>query len=148
VPLAFDGDLTFSVEGPGGTTGGTVRGAGATLRVHADDPVAAWDAALGAVPTGPALLSSVADLLADEGVVVEMSGPRGRVATIGAGIDSGLGRVLAGSRRVRLGRPAAVGPLAVAQLRRAVRDPATVRPALLLGGVALLLWLLGRRARR
>lgn len=142
--LVFDGDLTFSVEGPGGATGGTVRGAGATLQVHADDPVAAWDAALGSVSTGPALLSSVAEFLAGEGIVVEVSGPGGLVATIGAGIDSAVGRLLAGSRRVRLGRPAAVRPLAVAQLRRS----AAARPALLLGGVALLLWLLGRRARR
>ncbi len=147
MPLAFDGDLTFSVEGPAGVSAGTVRGDGATLRVHADDPVVAWDAALGSVSTGPALLSAVAELLHDEGVVVEVSGPGGRVATVGAGIDSPLGRVLAGSRRVQLGRPAAVRPLAVAQLRRTARTQAA-RPALLLGGVALLLWLLGRRARR
>jgi hypothetical protein len=144
VALAFDGDLTFTVEGPGGTTGGTVKGAGSTVQVHAEDPVAAWDAALGSVSTGPALLSSVADLLADEGVVVEVSGPGGRVATVGAGVDSVAGRLLAGSRRVRLGRPSAVRPLAVAQLRRSA---APARPALLLGGVALLLWLLGRRTR-
>lgn len=144
--LSFDGDLTFSVEGPGGATAGTVRGDGSVLRVRADDPVAAWDGVLGSVSTGPAALSQVADLLHDEGAVVEVSGPDGVVATIGAGIESPLGRVLAGSRHVRLGRPAAVRPLALAQARRTVAG--VVTPAGLAVAVLALLLLLGRRRRR
>ena len=145
MPLAFDGDLTFTVDGPGGATAGTVTGDGSVLRVHADDPVAAWDAALGSVSAGPAVLSALAEQLHREGVVVEVSGPDGLVAAAGAGIDSSLGRVLAGSRRIRLGRPAAVRPLAVAQLRRSTRGLA--RPAAALVLLAIL-WALGRRARR
>ena len=143
MPLSFDGDLTFSVEGPGGATAGTVNGAGPVLRVHADDPVAAWDAALGSVSTGPAALSAVAGLLHDEGVVVEVSGPAGLVATVGAGVRSPLGRAITGARHVRLGRPGAVRPLAVAQVRRTAVGAR--RPAALLALVLALVWARRRR---
>ena len=144
--VSFDGDLTFSVEGPGGSTAGTVRGDGPVLRVRADDPVAAWDGVLGSVSTGPAVLSSVADLLHDEGAVLEVSGPDGVVATVGAGIDSPLGRLLAGSRHVRLGGPAAVRPLALAQAKKTAVGAVT--PAGVAVAVVALLALLGRRRRR
>ena len=144
--VSFDGNLTFSVEGPGGSTAGTVRGDGPVLRVRADDPVAAWDGVLGSVSTGPAVLSSVADLLHDEGAVLEVSGPGGVVATVGAGIESPLGRLLAGSRHVRLGRPAAVRPLAVAQARRTA-EGAVRSPLVLVAAVALVAWVV-RRSRR
>lgn len=143
--LAFDGDLTFSVEGPGGATAGTVQGDGPVLRVHADDPVAAWDGLLGSVSTGPAVLSWVADQMHDEGVVLEVSGPDGLVATVGAGVESPLGRLLAGSRHVRLGRPAAVRPLALAQVRRSLGGAR--RGLALAGALAVLAWF-ARRARR
>lgn len=128
------GRLAFSVTGPGGATSGTVTGDGAVVRVHAEDPVAAWDAALGSVSTGPAVLSFVAQLLHDEGLALEITGPAGRVATVGAGVQSPLGRVLAGSRHVRLGTPAAVRPLAVAEARRRLRAAPVPAAALLLVG--------------
>ena len=143
--LGFEGDLTFSVDGPGGASAGTVRGQGRTLHVSASDPVAAWDAALGASTTGPAALARVARLLHDEGAVLEVTGPSGRVASVGAGIDSPLGRLLAGSRHVRLGRPAAVRPLAVAQARRTLATP-RARAGLALA-VGLLLAAGARRRR-
>jgi len=146
VPLAFDGELSFSVDGPGGATSGTVTGDGRVLRVHAADPVAAWDAAVGSVTAGPAALSGVADILHAEGAVIEVSGPDGLVATVGADVDSAVGRLLTGSRHVRLGRPAAVRPLAVAQLKRSAKPLA--RPAGLLAAALALVWLLVRRARR
>ena len=120
MPLAFDGRLSFTVDGPDGSTAGTVVGDGSALRVHADDPVVAWDAALGSVSTGTAVLSAVAGHLHDEGLRLEVTGPAGRVASVGAGVDSPVGRLLAGSRRVSLGRPSAVRPLAVAQARRSL----------------------------
>lgn len=144
--LAFDGDLAFEVQGPAGATAGRVSGHGSTLRVAADDPVVAWDAALGSVSTGPALLRAVAGHLYDEGVVVQVTGPGGLVATVGAGVDSPLGRVATGSRHVRLGRAAAVRPLAVAQARRTARGLA--RPAAVLAAVAAALWAVRRRVRR
>lgn len=140
--LSITGDLTFSVDGPGGATAGTVSGAGSTVRVHAEDPVAAWDGALGSVSTGPAVLAEVARHLHDQGIVLEVSGPDGLVATVGAGVSSSVGRLLAGSRFVRLGRPAAVRPLAIAELRRR-----RVPIALAAVGATVLAVLL-RRARR
>jgi hypothetical protein len=146
VALAVEGDLAFTVQGPAGATAGTVTGAGGVVRVHADDPVAAWDAALGSVSTGTAALRAVADRLHDQGVVLEVSGPAGLVATVGAGVRSPLGRLVTGSRRVRPGRPAAVRPLALAQARRATRG--AVRPAALVAAVAVGAWALRRAARR
>ena len=143
--LGFEGDLTFSVDGPGGASAGTVRGDGRTLRVHTSDPVATWEAALGATTTGPAVLAQVARLLHDEGAVLEVTGPAGRVARVGAGVDSPVGRLLAGSRHVRLGRPSAVRPLAVAQARRGL-GTARTRAALALA-VGLLVAAGARRRR-
>ena len=142
------GSLSFTVEGPAGTTAGTVEGDGSVVRVHADDPVAAWDAAVGSVSTGTAAVSEVAQLLHDEGLALEVSGPAGRVATLGAGVESPLGRLLAGSRHVRLGSPGAVRPLAVATARRTARSTVRAhgREALLGGlGAALLAVVLRRR---
>lgn len=139
------GSLAFSVDGPGGRAAGTVEGRGPQVTVRADDPVAAWDAALGSVSTGPAVLDTVGRLLSDEGVTVEVVGPRGTIATVGAGVDDRLGKVLAGSRYVRLGKPAAIRPLAVAEARRRASETRT----LVLGGVLALVLaaLLGRRGR-
>ena len=112
--LGFEGDLTFSVDGPGGSQ-------------RRDRPRGGRDAArprgrpgrrLGRragldAPPGRPLLAEVARLLHDEGAVLR--GDRARTAwspRVGAGIDSPVGRLLAGSRHVRLGRPAAVRPLA------------------------------------
>ena len=120
MPLDLQGDLSFTVEGPGGSTSGTVVGDGAVLRVRAEDPVTAWDGFLGSVSTGPASLSTVADGLADEGLSIAVSGPHGLLALVGAGADSGVGKLLIGSRRVQLGRPAALRPLAVAHVRRSL----------------------------
>ncbi len=142
------GELSFTVDGPGGATSGTVSGRGGTVAVHADDPVAAWDAALGSVSTGPAALQAIAGLLHDEGLVVELSGPAGLVATVGSGVNSPVGALLAGSRRIRLGTPAAVRPLAVAQVRRSAAAAPGGRPALLALATLLFLVLAGRLRRR
>ena len=142
--LDLQGGLTFSVDGPGGATAGTVTGDGAVLRVHAEDPVVAWDGALGSVSTGPRALREVADRLAGEGLSVEVTGPRGRLAVVGAAADSGVGRLLTGSRRVQLGGVGALRPLAVAQARRSL---APHRRALLLAGAAALAFVVRRRVR-
>jgi len=143
MPLDLQGGLSFTVDGPGGSTSGTVAGDGAVLRVHADDPVAAWDGLLGSVSTGPAALRRVAGALADEGLSVEVSGPRGRLALVGADADSPVGRLLLGSRRVQPGALAALRPLAVAQARRSL----TPRRGAALAGLLVVLTILRRRAR-
>lgn len=144
MPLDLQGDLSFTVEGPGGSTSGTVVGDGAVLRVRAEDPVAAWDGILGSVSTGPAALRTVADGLADEGLSIEVSGPHGLLALVGAGADSGVGKLLTGSRRVQLGTPAALRPLAVAQVRRSL----TLSGALTVLAGLVVTVVLRRRTRR
>lgn len=110
-PLAVSGSLAFTLD-----TGsaGRVEGRGSRILVTADDPVAAFRAAA-APGNGRPALGGLGDVLAEAGLVVEVTGPRGSVATLGDGVDSGLGRLLAGSRHVRLGRLRAVTPLAAAR---------------------------------
>ena len=124
--LELQGDLSFTVEGPGGSTSGSVVGDGAVLRVHAEDPVAAWDGILGSVSTGRAALSKVANGLADEGLSVEVSGPHGLLALVGAEADSGVSKFLIGSHRVQFGTPAALRPLATAHVRRGLSRSRTL----------------------
>ena len=149
--MDLQGGLSFAVDGPGGSTSGTVTGDGAVLRVRTEDPVAALGGVLGPVPTGTAVLGAVADVLAEQGLAVELTGPDGLLALVGAGADSGVGRVLTGSRRVQLGRTAALRPIAVAQVRRtlAALTPVTpvTRGAAAAGVSALLLTVLRRRLR-
>ena len=142
--LDLQGDLSFTVEGPGGSTSGTVVGDGTVLRVRAEDPVAAWDGIFGSVSTGPAALRKVADGLADEGLSVEVTGPHGLLALVGADVDSGVGRLLTGSRRVRLGSPGALRPLVVAQVRRSLTR---ARVLTVVAGVVVTV-VLRRRTRR
>lgn len=119
MPLQFSSDLTFSLEGPDGSSAlGRVEGDGSTLRVSTTDAALVWGAALDSSLATPDSLDRLATQLADGGVTVEVSGPAGRVATVGAGVDSTLGRFAAGSRRVELGGPRAVVPLARVQARR------------------------------
>ncbi len=143
MPLSLDGTVAFTVDGPGGSTGGTLVGDGPVLRVAADDPVVAWDALVGAAPRGPRALAELADALHSGGMTVEVSGPRGRLATVGAGADSALGGLVTGSRRVSPGSPAALRPLALAQLRRTART----RRGVLVVLAAVAVVLLRRRLR-
>ena len=136
MPLHLSGAVAFTVDGPGGSTAGTVEGEGAVLRVQADDPVAAWSGQ----DTGA--LGRVAEALHAQGLSVEVTGPGGRLATVGAGADSALGRLLTGSRRVAPGRPAALRPLVLAEGRRRVR---TVRGPLLLAVAAVAVLVVRRR---
>lgn len=147
MPLDLQGGLTFSVDGPGGSTSGTVTGDGAVLRVLAQDPVAAWDGLLGSVSTGPAALRAVADLLAEEGLSIEVNGPGGRLALVGAQADSALGGAVLGSRRVQLGGVSALRPLAVAQARRTLSQTLTPRRVGVTAAVLALLAVLRRGLR-
>lgn len=144
MPLDLQGGLSFTVDGPGGSTAGTVEGDGAVLRVRADDPAVAWDGVLGSVSTGPTALRSTAQALAGEGLSIEVSGPEGRLALIGSEADSSIGRILTGTRRVQLGRPAALRPLVAAQARRGLTPRRVVAGV---GAAAVLILLSSRRAR-
>ena len=140
--LRLEGTVTFTVDGPRGSTTGAARGDGPVLRVSTEDPVATWDAVAGAAP-GASALGVLADALSAQGLAVEVSGPHGVLATVGAGADSPLGRVVTGSRHVQPGRPAALRPLVVSQLRSGVRR----RRPLLLALAAGVLLALRKRAR-
>ena len=142
MPLRLSGELSFTVDGPQGSTTGTAHADGPVLHVRAEDPVAAWDAVAGAAPSAAGGLGNVADQLAAEGLSVQVSGPRGRLATVGAGADSALGRAVTGSRHVQPGRAGALRPLVLSQVRQGVRR----RRSLLLG-VAALAVLVDRRRR-
>ena len=120
MPLRLEGELSFTVDGPRGSTTGTAHGDGSVLRVRAEDPVAAWDAVSGAAPSAAGGLRELADQLAAEGLSVEVTGPAGRLATVGAGADSALGRAVTGSRHVQPGRPSAMRPLVLSQVRQGV----------------------------
>lgn len=118
------------------------RGDGGVLRVSTEDAVVAWEAVAGAAPRGASSLASLFDALSGQGLAVEVSGPRGVLATVGAGVSSGLGRVVTGSRHVGPGRPAALRPLVVARLRSGARR----RGPLLLGLTAAAALAVGRRS--
>ncbi|CAA9359819.1 MAG: hypothetical protein AVDCRST_MAG16-2963 [uncultured Frankineae bacterium] len=144
MPLHLEGTVEFTVDGPRGPSAGVARGDGQVLRVTTDDAVAAWAAVLSAAPAGASALGALADELHGQGLAVEVSGPDGRLATVGAGADSALGRAVTGSRHVQPGRPAALRPLAVAGLRQEVRR----RRPLVLALAAVVVVTLRRRLRR
>ena len=132
-PLIIHSDLTFSVDGPGGTSSGRIEAAGSRLTVHASDPVAAMDGAFGAQGLTSNMPAAIADFLAERGLTVDVVGPRGTVVTLGAGVQSGVGALVSGSRHVRLGSPRGVGPLVLARLT----PTAPVRRRLWLGAATL-----------
>lgn len=91
-------DLRFRVDAPGGARAtGTVTADGDTVRVRTDAPAVLIRSLRSTERTRAAALG---DLLSTTGVTVEVSGPRGAVARLGAGVDSRLGRLLTGSRTV------------------------------------------------
>jgi hypothetical protein len=144
MPLRLEGELSFTVDGPQGSTSGTARADGTVLHVRAEDPVAAWDVVAGAAPAAAGGLGVLADHLAAEGLSVEVTGPAGRLATVGAGADSALGHAVTGSRHVAPGTPTALRPLVVSQLRQGTRR----RSPLLLALTAVVVLAVRRRRRR
>jgi hypothetical protein len=141
MPLRLEGALSFTVDGPQGSTTGTAHADGTVLHVRAEDPVAAWEGVAGVAPSASAGLGALADQLAAEGLSVEVSGPAGRLATVGAGADSALGRAVTGSRHVQPGGATALRPLVLSQLRQVARR----RRSLLLALAALTVLAVRRR---
>ncbi len=131
MPLHFESDLVVET----GDLVGRVTGEGSTLRLHTDDPGRFVEELRAAGPSDTRGIRRVAEFLAEQGVSVTISGPRGDVLTIGAAASSRVGRLTAGSRRVAPGRPLAVAPLVRGQVRDAARSR---RGRLVLALVALL----------
>ena len=106
--LEVTADLTLTVDGQQAR----LTGSGSDLTLTASDPVALWRSAASVpwpvgvtVGSGPRALGGLAGSLADAGLHLDVTGPQGRVAELGHGVDSGLGRGLTGSRAVRFGSP-------------------------------------------
>ncbi len=133
--LHVDADLRFSVSAPSGRTAtGSVSSDGDTLRVRTNRP-ATLIRSLGS--NDRTRTAAVVRRLSAAGITVDVSGPHGEVARFGAGVDSRLGQLLAGSRNVD------VRGLAVTTWRTNGR-----RVAVAASGAAVLAVLVSRLARR
>lgn len=146
VPGTLDvtADLVLTVDGQHAR----LTGSRSDLRLTASDPVALWRSAASVpwptgitVGSGPRALGALAGVLGDAGVHLDVTGPQGRVAELGRGVDSALGGGLTGSRRVRFGSPrtlvATVG-----------QEPVPWRPVLLVAAALVLARVLTRLRRR
>ena len=137
-------DLTFTLEGPDGSSEGRIDALGSHITVSSTDPVAAMNAAFGSSLGGSAAPAALADFLAEVGLTVDVVGPRGSVLTAGAGVHSAVGSLIGGTSHLRLGRPRAVLPLVASRL---TPSPRTRRRLLLgVGGAAIVL-AVGRAVR-
>lgn len=123
-PIRVQADLTIEVDG----TLATLASDGDRLVLSSAHPERVWAAVVSAaLPAGngtldgPRAVGRVATELAAAGLRLEVSGPRGKVAHLGDGVKSRLGRVVTGSAAVAPGAPGAVAVLLWSRLpRRAV----------------------------
>lgn len=108
-PLRVDGQVSFCVNQGRTSTAGTISGHGSQVRVHADDPLVLLTAALHGHANRA--LPALAQQLSERDLQVLVLGPRGAVATVGAGVDNNLaGRLLLGTPHVRPGNVRALVP--------------------------------------
>lgn len=135
--LHVEGTVDLSVDG----VPATVIGRDHALVVRSEQPAAL----LGGLGLGVGGVPAVAAALSESGLQVVVSGPRGDVLTAGVGVESQLGRWLAGSSQLRLGRPAAVLPLVGQRLRRQVSPH---RAGYALAAAAAIAIIIGRRCNR
>ncbi|MDQ1673223.1 MAG: hypothetical protein QOC98_1785 [Frankiaceae bacterium] len=111
-------DLDFSVDLGDGPIAGRVTSDGTTITVTTDDADTVWRASTSVPQVGTAALPYLADRLTDAGLRLEVQGPQGRVASVGAGTSSLLGKLFTGSSAIAPGDRAAVMALALSQARR------------------------------
>ncbi|THJ68637.1 FHA domain-containing protein [Arthrobacter echini] len=86
---------------------GTVRAAGTTVEIFVDDP----GAFRGNNLPGFGQVRSIAKGLADQGLEVSISGPRGLLVSVGAVRSSVAQRLVTRSPHIRLGSPGTLAPL-------------------------------------
>jgi len=143
-PLRIHSNLTFSVDGPSGSSTGRVDAAESKVTISLTNPAAVIGPALGNRPQNAA---AIGDLLARSGVTVEVVGPQGPVLSFGAGVDSAVGALLSGTRHLRLGSLRATAPLVRARLTLSTqaRRPLAVAAASVLTLVIAEQWLRSRR---
>ncbi len=110
--LKLDIDLAFSLTEPGPDGGqdtvikGTVTAAGSSVAIFCDNP-----GAFGGSPPALSGVRAFAKILADAGLDVTVSGPRGPLVRLGAVETSMAQRLLTRSPHLRLGSPSALAPL-------------------------------------
>jgi hypothetical protein len=129
--LSVFADLDFTVDLGQGPIAGRITADGTTITVTTDDADTVWQASTSVPQVGTAALPFLADRLSDAGLRLEVQGPQGRVATVGAGTSSRLGKIFTGSSAIAPGDSAAVRALAVSRLKRN-------RAAVSVGALALL----------
>lgn len=111
--LRFDIDLAFSLGEPAmngkAATGlsGTVKAAGTTVEVFVDDPAAFRGNSVPSIGQ----VRAAAKELADRGLALSVSGPKGLLVSIGAVRTSLAQRLLTRSPHIRLGAPGTLAPL-------------------------------------
>jgi hypothetical protein len=112
-PLQVEGRVDIDVAG----IPATLTGSGEALMLRTQGPAAVMDG----LGLAGGRLHVLAAALAEAGLRLVVAGPRGPVATVGAGVSSPVGRLLAGSARVRLGAPAALLPVVRIRAGRSLR---------------------------
>jgi len=119
--IRVEADLTIDVDG----TPARLASDGDRLVLSSAHPERVWAAVLSAalpagigVMDGPRAVGRVASELAAAGLRLEVTGPRGNVAQLGAGVQSRLGRMVTGSVAVAPGAPSAVAVLVWSRLPR------------------------------
>jgi hypothetical protein len=127
--LVVDADLQVVLTtAPGESTLTTVTARGQQVRVDTQRPdlvVAAMDRAD---------VGRVAELFAATGIAMEVHGPHGPVAVLGAGTSNRWGRAITGSRRVA---PAPRAVLRIVWARRSARAVVVAVPGVLLALAAI-----------
>ena len=121
--LDVTADLSIDVDG----VAAQLTGRRSRLVLTSAQPERVFDAAVSSMLpvgvgsiSGPRAVGRVADLLREAGVRLEVRGPQGLVAAIGADVHSPTGRLLTGSDAVSAGRPEALAALAWRGRRREV----------------------------
>ena len=111
--LRLDIDIDFSlgepaIDGkPEARLSGIVKAAGTTVEIFVDDPASFRGNNL----PGIGQVRSVAKELADRGLAVSVSGPKGLLVSIGAVQSSMTQRLITRSQHIRLGSPGTLAPL-------------------------------------
>jgi hypothetical protein len=146
--VRVEADLHLEVAG----LHASVTADGARLIVASDEPAALlahWrDASLprSPAPSMRAALDAVGRTLDDAGLAAHVVGRHGVLLEIGRGCASPFGATVLGSRHVRLGRMAAVLPVAASYVRH--RSAARPRVRLAAAGVAIAALTVGAAVRR
>lgn len=111
--LRLDIDIEFSLEEPAADgkpearLSGTVKAAGQQVDIFVDDPASFRGNNL----PGIGQVRTVAKELADRGLAVSVSGPKGLLVSIGAVESSITQRLITRSPHIRLGSPGTLAPL-------------------------------------